>query len=96
MRQTRMWVEAVHPGGEIACAVGEHRIFGQVFSPAVTMIFAFKAIGFSLAVAWIPLSAAVDETAPRQARHRLALQGLIRMFSVILLIEIVSLLGNYA
>jgi phospholipid/cholesterol/gamma-HCH transport system permease protein len=72
------------------------RVFGQVFSPVVTMIFVFKAIGFSLAVAWIPLSAAVDAAAPHRARHQLALQGLIRMFSVILVIEIVSLLGNYA
>ena len=75
---------------------GYTRVFGQIFSPAVTLIFVFKTIGFSLAVAWIPLSAAVDAAARVQGRHQLALQGLIRMFSVILLIEIISLMGNYA
>lgn len=71
------------------------RTFGHVFTPSVSMIFALKALFFSLAVAWIPMAAAVDLRAASRAKSQLALEGLIRMFTVILLIEFISLMGNY-
>jgi phospholipid/cholesterol/gamma-HCH transport system permease protein len=71
------------------------RLFGQVFSPAVVLIFVLKALFFSLAVALMPMASAMLDEAPGELRHGAELRGLGRMFVVILLIEVVSLVGNY-
>ena len=68
------------------------RAVGQVFNPAVTLIFALKAFFFSLAVAILPL--APDQRGAVQRRHdHIGLLG--RVFAVILLVEITALVGNY-
>ncbi len=76
---------------------GYTRMFGQVFTPQITLVFVLKTLFFSLAVALIPMAAGLYET--RQARTALQpdseLGGLARMFAVLLLIEIASLVGNY-
>ena len=78
------------------------RTLGQIFNPGVALIFALKTLFFSLAVALIPVAAALR--APPGGRHRglgsgagssAELSSLVRLFSVILLIELASLLGNY-
>ena len=74
------------------------RLFGQVFSPAVTLIFVLKTLFFSLAVSLIPMASALyglpgmHDTGVRTSAE---LRGLVRMFAVILLIEVASLVGNY-
>jgi phospholipid/cholesterol/gamma-HCH transport system permease protein len=71
------------------------RLFGQVFNPAVTLIFVLKTLFFSLAVALMPMASAMLDEAPGGIRHGAELRALARMFVVILLIEVVSLVGNY-
>jgi len=70
------------------------RMFGQVFSPSVTMVFALKTVFFALAVALIPMAAGLYDTGERTQPDS-ELGGLARMFAVLLLIEVASLMGNY-
>ena len=71
------------------------RTVGQVFNPAATLIFAFKALFFSLTVAIVPI--APDQLHPgdaaRRRRDNIGLLG--RVFALILLVEVLSLIGNY-
>ncbi|QNN55954.1 ABC transporter permease [Diaphorobacter ruginosibacter] len=76
------------------------RMFGHVFSPQVTAIFAFKTVCFSLAIALIPMAEGLYADArtplaggPRRLDSELG--GLARMFAVLLLIEAASLVVNY-
>ncbi len=75
------------------------RMFGNVFSPIVTWLFALKTLLFSLAVALIPTASAIYRPYGLQAEERAGpesdLTGLARMFAVLVLIEVASLLGNY-
>lgn len=71
------------------------RLFGQVFNPAVTMIFTLKTLFFSLAVSLIPMASALYGLAESNTRTSAEMRGLVRMFAVILLIEVMSLVGNY-
>ena len=77
------------------------RLFGQVFNPAVTVIFVLKIFFFCLTVALVPMASALvgmRGTVGMQAssvRTSAEMRGLVRMFSLILLIEMVSLAGNY-
>ncbi|MBS0467687.1 MAG: ABC transporter permease [Proteobacteria bacterium] len=68
------------------------RMFGQVFTPSITLVFALKTLLFSLAVALIPMAGSLH---PAQRQPDGAQGGLARLFAVLLLIELVSLLGNY-
>ena len=70
------------------------RMFGQVFSPSVTMVFVLKTVFFSLAVALIPMAAGLYDAGERTQPDS-ELGGLARMFAVLLLIEVASLMGNY-
>lgn len=71
------------------------RLFGQVFNPAVSLIFLLKTIFFSLAVSLIPMASALYGMAETNTRTSAEMRGLVRMFAVILLIEMASLVGNY-
>jgi phospholipid/cholesterol/gamma-HCH transport system permease protein len=71
---------------------GYTRVFGHVFSPAVSTIFALKSALFALAVAVIPVASVLYET---RARASAELRSLVRLFVVLLLIEAASLAGNY-
>lgn len=70
-------------------------MFGQVFKPAVALIFVLKTLFFSLAVSVIPMASALYDLEGDGTRESAALQGLVRMFAVLLLIEAGSLVGNY-
>jgi phospholipid/cholesterol/gamma-HCH transport system permease protein len=70
-------------------------MFGHVFKPAVSLIFVLKTLFFSLAVSVIPMASALYDLEGDGSRESAALQGLVRMFVVLLLIEAVSLVGNY-
>ena len=71
------------------------RMFGHVFTSAVALIFVLKTLFFSLAVSVIPMASALYDLEGDGSRESAALQGLVRMFAVLLLIESVSLVGNY-
>lgn len=77
------------------------RLFGQVFNPAVTLIFFLKIVFFCLTVCLVPMASALvgmRGTAGMYAttvRTSAEMRGLVRMFTLILLIELVSLAGNY-
>jgi len=78
---------------------GYTRGVGQIFNPAVTMIFVLKTLFFSLAVSLIPIASALYSTqsTPLHSRSKAAneLAAMVRLFAVLLLIEIASLMGNY-
>ena len=74
---------------------GYTRTFGNVFNPAVSMIFALKCVFFGLAVALIPIASVLYDRSRARVRTSAELQSLIRIFVVILLIEVASLVGNY-
>jgi len=80
---------------------GYVRLFGQVFSPAVSLIFVLKTLLFCLTVALVPMASALfgmrhaPGTRASTVRTSAEMRGLVRMFVLILLIEIVSLVGNY-
>ncbi len=71
------------------------RAVGHVFTPVVVLIFTLKTLFFSLAVALIPIATVAYEPRAAWLRTSAELQGLVRLFSVILLIEMASLVGNY-
>ena len=82
-------------GFNLAGFAGYTRLFGQVFTPAVTLIFVMKTLLFSLAVSLIPMASALYGTAANSTRTSAEMRGLVRMFAIILLIEVLSLVGNY-
>jgi len=73
---------------------GYTRVVGQVFEPAVGAILALKILFFSFAVALIPLAGAYYDGS---SRHKPAhgLIDMLRLFSVLLLVEVAALMGNY-
>lgn len=72
---------------------GYARTVGNIFEPAVSLIFALKVLLLGGAVALMPIAAILDQRPSR--RTSAEVQGLVRMFLVILLIEAASLAGNY-
>lgn len=78
---------------------GYTRVVGQIFNPAVSMIFLLKTLFFSLAVSLIPMASSLYDTRSTQLHSRSKaaneLAAMVRLFFVILLIEIASLMGNY-
>lgn len=76
---------------------GYTRAAGSIFNPAVATILALKILFFSLAVAVIPLASAYEDGTPSGvagASHGLA--DMVRLFSMVLLVEVASLMGNYS
>jgi phospholipid/cholesterol/gamma-HCH transport system permease protein len=71
------------------------RTVGQVFSPAVTLIFTIKTLLLALAVSLIPVASALYDPPGGRSRSSAELRALVRLFLVMLLIEAASLVGNY-
>ncbi len=71
------------------------RSVGQVFNPAVTLIFALKALFFSLAVAILPIAPIPHPGTGATARKLDNIAQLGRVFALLLTIEVLSLVGNY-
>ncbi len=74
---------------------GYTRLVGRIFNPTVSLVFILKTGAFSAAVSLIPLAAAM--LAPVQPYSTLVpqLQGLVRLFLALLVVELLSLVGNY-
>jgi phospholipid/cholesterol/gamma-HCH transport system permease protein len=68
---------------------------GQIFEPAVAVIFVLKIFLMSLAVSLIPMASVLYDVRRSRSRTSVEMRGLVRMFLVILLIEAASLIGNY-
>jgi phospholipid/cholesterol/gamma-HCH transport system permease protein len=74
---------------------GYTRVVGQVFSPAVALILVLKIGFFSLAVGLIPMAYSFYFGASYHGKVTHGLHDMVRLFGVILLIEVASLMGNY-
>jgi len=68
---------------------------GQIFEPAVSIIFLLKIVLMSVIVSLIPLASVLNEPARARGLASGEMRGLVRMFLAILLIEAASLVGNY-
>lgn len=84
-------------GLTLAGLPGYTRMFGHVFTPQITLVFALRTLFFSMAIALIPMASGLYETGrPGRAQQPDSeIGGLARMFAVLLLIEVVSLMSNY-
>jgi len=71
------------------------RTVGQVFEPDVSLLFVLKTLFLSLAVGIIPMAWAWGGPPTRRSAAGRELQVLVRLFVVILLIEVASLMGSY-
>lgn len=71
------------------------RLFGQVFNVPVTVIFLLKTLFFSLAVSLLPVASALYGAGRSGVRVSREMRGLVRLFAVLLLMEVTSLIGNY-
>jgi len=72
---------------------GYTRLVGHVFNPVVSLVFVLKTGALALAVSVVPIGSALH--AREVGVAGLELQGLVRMFMVVLVIEIAGLAGNY-
>ncbi|MBI5278214.1 MAG: ABC transporter permease [Burkholderiales bacterium] len=70
-------------------------VVGHVFEPGFTAIFLLKTLLFALAVSIIPMASGLNNVEGHGSRETAALQGLVRMFGVLLVLEAASLAGNY-
>ena len=68
---------------------------GRVFNSVVSLIFVLKTAFFSLAVAVVPLAAAAEPDEHGRYVARSEMMEFARLFSVLLMVEIGSLVGNY-
>ena len=96
--EDRQWFKAGHGiehGGSDAGLPAYTHAVGGVFTPAVTLIFGLKTLFFGLAVAVVPLAAAAQPDRLGRYTRRSDMSEFARLFSVVLLIEVVSLVGNY-
>ena len=82
-------------GFTLAGLAGYTRLFGQVFTPAVTLIFVVKTLLFCLTVSVIPMASALYGMRGSSVRSSAEMRGLVRMFAVLVLVEVASLVGNY-
>ena len=83
-------------GFTLGAFAGFTRAMGQIFDPGVTLILALKTLFFGLAVALIPVAAFLRAGGPRATAGSPELDSLVRLFAAILVIEVVSLVGNYS
>ncbi|TFW16383.1 MlaE family ABC transporter permease [Duganella callida] len=74
---------------------GYTRVVGQVFNPAVSLILVLKIMFFSFAVGLIPMASSFYFGASYRSKVTHGLSDMVRLFAVMLLIEIASLMGNY-
>ena len=69
------------------------RLVGHVFEPVVSLVFVLKTGALALAVSVVPIGSALHVRG--EGLSGLELQGLMRMFVVMLIVETAALAGNY-
>jgi phospholipid/cholesterol/gamma-HCH transport system permease protein len=69
--------------------------FGQIFTPVVTWLFVIKTLLSSWAVATIPMAYALYSLPGAGSRTRAELGAVVRLFAVLVVIEVATLVGNY-
>lgn len=69
------------------------RLVGQVFDPVVSLVFVLKTAALALVVSVVPITSAMH--VPRRGPGEQQLTGTVRLFVLVLAIEIVALAGNY-
>jgi phospholipid/cholesterol/gamma-HCH transport system permease protein len=74
---------------------GYTRVVGQVFNPAVSLILVLKIVFFSFAVGLIPMASSFYFGTSYRSKVTHGLSDMVRLFAVMLLIEVASLMGNY-
>ena len=74
---------------------GFTRTVGQVFNPVIVLIFALKTLFLSVAVAIIPMVPTPSEGVAGAHQSNADITRLARLLAVVLLIELLSLVGNY-
>lgn len=82
-------------GFTTAGLAGYTHMAGRVFNPLFTFIFVLKTLFFAIAVSVIPMASGLNNIEDDGSRESAALQGLVRMFGVLLVLEAASLVGNY-
>src|SRR4051812_40283696 len=82
-------------GLTLAGSTPYNHMVGRVFTPAFTFIFSLKTLFFALAVSIIPMASGLNNIESDGSRESAALQGLVRMFFVLLVLEPLPLVGNY-
>jgi phospholipid/cholesterol/gamma-HCH transport system permease protein len=75
---------------------GYTRLVGRVFHPTVTLVFAIKSAALAVAVSIIPLGSALHDPQAAPVAASAELQGLVRLAAAVLVIEVLSLMVNYA
>jgi phospholipid/cholesterol/gamma-HCH transport system permease protein len=68
---------------------------GRVFDASVALIFVLKAFFLSVAVSVLPIASVLYDGPRVRTRTSAEIQSLLRVFSMILLVEGASLVGNY-
>lgn len=68
---------------------------GHVFTPPVSTIFLIKMLFLGLTAALMPIVSVLDAVPRRRSNASAELQGLVRMLLVTVIIEALSLAGNY-
>jgi phospholipid/cholesterol/gamma-HCH transport system permease protein len=70
------------------------RLVGQIFDPVVSLVFVLKTGALALAVSVVPLAAATQGREGAAADAAVE-RGAVRLFVLVLAIEILALMGNY-
>lgn len=71
------------------------RMVGHVFSPVVALVFVLKTGALALAVSVVPIGSVLYGGDGPSDSSQLELSGLVRMFVVVLAVEVAALAGNY-
>jgi phospholipid/cholesterol/gamma-HCH transport system permease protein len=71
------------------------RTMGRIFEPGVALVLVLKTLFFSLAVALIPVAAFLSTERPDVRAGSPELRSMVRLFALILVIEVVALMSNY-
>jgi len=68
---------------------------GKIFSPATTLVFSFKALLFCAAVTLVPMVSALSAPQQKWEEEEVLLRMLTRIFLMLLVVEILSLIAIY-
>jgi phospholipid/cholesterol/gamma-HCH transport system permease protein len=79
-------------GFTLAAVLPYSHAVGQIFNPTVTLIFCLKALLYAVTAVLLPL---VHGLGGNPGRSHFEVRGLVQVLALVLLIEVLSLIGNY-